>query len=259
MAEGYVYVLGNETYIENLYKVGMTTRTPEERALELSKLTGTPVPFEVVYARRLSNVAQSESWVHRKLRQYRYSSKREFFKCDLETIKSVVDNCDESRLFEDDKKSEIVMVRKDFPSKPMSDFWKEKYGDSEISPYFAYYEAECEAISKGVLDLDPDIKMKVERRSFSFVDPIKGDFFAIEPQKSKITVAPLHLKPSDIESMGVAYRDITGKKYRYGGLVRVDFVNHGDETIKNAIKLAEMSRNSDEVIETWSLLRRKPE
>ncbi len=42
MAEGYIYILLNRAFQNDLHKIGMTTKTPEERARETSNATGVP-------------------------------------------------------------------------------------------------------------------------------------------------------------------------------------------------------------------------
>ncbi|MBA3017886.1 MAG: hypothetical protein FP811_07035, partial [Desulfobacteraceae bacterium] len=46
---GWIYILTNPSLQENLIKIGKTSRTPEERAKELSAPTGVPAEFEIVY------------------------------------------------------------------------------------------------------------------------------------------------------------------------------------------------------------------
>ena len=45
----YVYVLQNPAF-PHLLKIGFTTRTPEERAEELSRHSGVPTLFRVVFS-----------------------------------------------------------------------------------------------------------------------------------------------------------------------------------------------------------------
>jgi hypothetical protein len=40
MTEGYIYILFNRAYQSDYYKIGMTTKTPQERALDISGATG---------------------------------------------------------------------------------------------------------------------------------------------------------------------------------------------------------------------------
>ena len=51
MAQGFVYILVNPAF-PGYIKVGKTTKTPEERAKELSAATGVPTPFIVAYDAR---------------------------------------------------------------------------------------------------------------------------------------------------------------------------------------------------------------
>lgn len=77
--EGYVYIISNKA-MPDLVKVGFTTRSPEERAAELS---GTSLPFPSVaeYSVIVSNAAAVEREAHRRLAQFRVSSDREWFQC----------------------------------------------------------------------------------------------------------------------------------------------------------------------------------
>ncbi|MEN9595630.1 MAG: hypothetical protein RL236_64, partial [Pseudomonadota bacterium] len=60
---GYIYVLANSA-MPDLVKVGKTTRTPAERAAELSKVTGVPTPFIVVYEQLVDDCTAAEEFVH---------------------------------------------------------------------------------------------------------------------------------------------------------------------------------------------------
>ena len=73
----------------NLYKVGWTERSPEERAQELSA-TGLPEPFKVIFSVPTDMSMEVEKKIHEKLDEFRYRSDREFFKTDLNTIKEAI-------------------------------------------------------------------------------------------------------------------------------------------------------------------------
>ncbi|MEY9584279.1 GIY-YIG nuclease family protein [Sinorhizobium fredii] len=83
MTEGYIYILFNPAYRANQYKIGMTTRTPEERALEVSSATGVPQSFEVLFSKRVADCQWAERLVHQRLAEYRSGSDREFFQVSL--------------------------------------------------------------------------------------------------------------------------------------------------------------------------------
>ncbi len=82
MQQGYVYILISPAF-PDLLKIGMTTRTPEERAKELSKGTGVPASFVVAYSELVNNCSLAESLLHEKFHNYRYMQNREFFKLSL--------------------------------------------------------------------------------------------------------------------------------------------------------------------------------
>jgi hypothetical protein len=75
---GHVYILTNESMPDYL-KIGMTTRTPDDRAKELSNVSGVPTPFVVAYSVEVVDCEAVESLVHARLGEYRHSKKREFF------------------------------------------------------------------------------------------------------------------------------------------------------------------------------------
>jgi tetratricopeptide (TPR) repeat protein len=88
---GYIYVLANSA-MPDLVKVGKTTRTPAERAAELSKVTGVPTPFIVVYEQLVDDCTAAEEFVHTMLQQkgYRESDNREFFRAPVSEIVGII-------------------------------------------------------------------------------------------------------------------------------------------------------------------------
>ncbi|MBI4618705.1 MAG: GIY-YIG nuclease family protein [Desulfobacterales bacterium] len=93
---GWIYVLINPTFQQNLLKIGVTQRTPEERAIEMSRQTGLPTPFSVYFKIEVSKCNIVERIIHDKLAKYRYAANREFFEVSLEEavsfIKKVADD-----------------------------------------------------------------------------------------------------------------------------------------------------------------------
>lgn len=84
---GYLYVLANSA-MPGLVKVGKTTRTPSERAGELSGVTGMPTPFIVVYEQLFQDCSSAEAFVHTYLahRGHRISDNREFFSAPVNIV-----------------------------------------------------------------------------------------------------------------------------------------------------------------------------
>ncbi len=91
MAAGHVYILLNAA-MPGLVKIGSTTRTPAERAKELSQATGIPTPFVVAFDEYVGSCEQAEREIHARLDKYRASSSREFFTVPLkEAIQVLVE------------------------------------------------------------------------------------------------------------------------------------------------------------------------
>lgn len=85
--KGYIYVLSNASY-NGMYKVGLTTRTVEERVSELSGSTGVPTPFVIEYFQEFNDCVEAEKNIHMllELADGRVANNREFFEVPLEKI-----------------------------------------------------------------------------------------------------------------------------------------------------------------------------
>jgi len=81
---GVIYVLKNPG-MPGFLKIGQTTRTPEVRARELSRATGVPDAFEVIYYIIVSDIDRAERAAHTMLAAYRKNKKREFFRVETHT------------------------------------------------------------------------------------------------------------------------------------------------------------------------------
>lgn len=81
---GFLYILVNQSF-GKLLKIGKTTRSPEERAKELSSATGVPTSFFVAYQEAVSDCDAAERYVHALLGQkgFRVAENREFFDVPL--------------------------------------------------------------------------------------------------------------------------------------------------------------------------------
>src|SRR5213076_1663896 len=91
MAQGFVYILINPA-IPGYIKVGKTTKTPEERAKEISAATGVPTPFIVAYDASFVDCDQAETYIHTLLetRGISRTPDREFFATSLREAIAVV-------------------------------------------------------------------------------------------------------------------------------------------------------------------------
>lgn len=83
---GYVYVLANPS-MPGIVKIGMTTRSPRQRAKELSASTGVPSPFVITFSRRVWNPRRVEALTHQALAIKRLNRRREFFKTTTDSAK----------------------------------------------------------------------------------------------------------------------------------------------------------------------------
>lgn len=86
--KGFVYLLLNPTF-PNMVKIGKTTKDPEVRVKELSRATGVPTPFKLIYQIFVSNCDVVEKEIHFELQNngLRNTSNREFF--NIEPFKAI--------------------------------------------------------------------------------------------------------------------------------------------------------------------------
>lgn len=123
MAVGYIYILLNRAFQNDHYKIGMTTKTPEERARELSSATGVPRDFEVLYAQRVSDCNRAERLLHQQLHQYRSASNREFFQIPLKAaIKALEEVADEiGRIDDEEERAPEPVPAREIPPLPLGE------------------------------------------------------------------------------------------------------------------------------------------
>lgn len=88
---GVLYVLRCTVMQEEVYKVGWTSGTAEERAKQLSSATGVPTSFIVVEAWHHTDPAGLERNVHAMLMPYRISAGREFFQVSYGKLKGIIE------------------------------------------------------------------------------------------------------------------------------------------------------------------------
>ena len=88
---GVLYVLRCTTMKDEVYKVGWTSATAEERAKVLSAATGVPSSFIVVDSWPHENAEALEKNVHAILDPYRINESREFFQADYTKISELIE------------------------------------------------------------------------------------------------------------------------------------------------------------------------
>ena len=84
----YIYVMKNRAY-PDIYKIGWTSDLPEERAEQLTS-TGVLYPWKVVFEKQFKDAEKIEKKVHSHFKKYRVKANKEFFKIDLNTIKTYI-------------------------------------------------------------------------------------------------------------------------------------------------------------------------
>jgi hypothetical protein len=87
----YIYVLVNRS-IPNMVKIGMTTRSVDERAREINRGTGVPTPWIPVYSLPCYASGILEKRVHERLAQYRINEDREMFGVTSNTAQQVIED-----------------------------------------------------------------------------------------------------------------------------------------------------------------------
>ncbi len=75
---GWIYILSTRES-RDLLKIGVTTRTVEQRTREINSATGVAIPFGVMCCWRVSKPREVETLVHNALREFRLRGDREFF------------------------------------------------------------------------------------------------------------------------------------------------------------------------------------
>lgn len=78
MRIGFVYVLLNPAFPRRV-KIGRTVRDARKRAGELSRQTGVPDDFIVLYDEMVADAKQVEELLHARFSEYRTSKNKEFF------------------------------------------------------------------------------------------------------------------------------------------------------------------------------------
>lgn len=89
---GIVYIMRSSAHGNDIYKVGLTRRAAGERAVEIGSSTGVPLPFEVLASWEVPDCGRVESEVHKHLKPFRLSKRREFFRTSLSSIVATIEH-----------------------------------------------------------------------------------------------------------------------------------------------------------------------
>lgn len=97
MEEGYIYCISNLEIMPDIYKVGITMRTPLDRLKEANSSETWKIPtFKIEFAKKVMNPKDKERKLHKHMEKFmtRIHPRREFFKGKIEDIKEVFDLLD---------------------------------------------------------------------------------------------------------------------------------------------------------------------
>jgi hypothetical protein len=89
---GWLYVLHNPGYRQPVLKIGKSSRPPTVRADELTRSTGVPQPFRLLYYVHVADMHSAERAVHIALQAHRTSPTKEFFHVPLGTAAAALDD-----------------------------------------------------------------------------------------------------------------------------------------------------------------------
>lgn len=87
---GFIYVMRNPQYAQDIYKIGLTKRTPDVRANDLSRTSGVIDYFAVMQDWEVTDCVTAEKEIHNRLASFRVTDRREFFKAPYKEIFSVI-------------------------------------------------------------------------------------------------------------------------------------------------------------------------
>lgn len=87
--DGFIYILSTRE-LPDLLKIGVTTRSVEERVKEINSATGVAIPFGVRKVWPVDNAKTTERLLHDQLAEYRVRRDREFFRIEFVTATTLI-------------------------------------------------------------------------------------------------------------------------------------------------------------------------
>ena len=88
--KGVLYVLRCMAMKEEIYKVGWTSGSAQERADQLSAVTGIPISFVVVSSWQHKDAEKLGKDTHAMLAPYRIAPNREFFQVSYDVLSKII-------------------------------------------------------------------------------------------------------------------------------------------------------------------------
>jgi len=253
---GCVYILTNPAFAGFL-KIGKTSKDPAVRARELSAGTGVPAPYAVAWDVLVSDCDQVERMMHHQLAPARARRDREFFAVPLKralavardiaapfacaceaSLPPLIHNAAEATIRPDESTVEVPPPDK---AANLTAALSTAYPACRGARFLEKHADFCSALAAGILGFGQAIEMSFDPISIIFSDGPNGKraFFGITPQLSQVLLAPLTLEIPDIRDLQIPaaqMRDISDKKYKMGGLFRVERAQ--DLAMELALELA---------------------
>ncbi|MGD9579121.1 MAG: GIY-YIG nuclease family protein [Syntrophorhabdus sp.] len=193
MGKGFVYVLRNRSF-PHLLKIGMTERSPEERAKQLSN-TSVPTPYQVAYEIEVDDCAAAERNIHAELSEYRFTQDREFFEIEIEdAIKALKKHaCKRNPAFWPSKSSDGSRHKLHQQKYSYAAFASQIYSEEPKYPMFGNNQAESRTCPYNVAPKPP-----VER-PYPSIEPRKKP--ELESESKGSLFSPYNVKPIPSEEV----------------------------------------------------------
>ena len=118
---GYIYIMANPLWGNNIYKIGMTK---DLKGRIKSFHTYLPTDTEYVYTREINDASlrKNEQEIHLQLQDYRIQYNKEFFNIELKSAIEIIENIGEDEF--DNTKIEIETLNKDKENHILKQFLK---------------------------------------------------------------------------------------------------------------------------------------
>lgn len=84
---GYLYVVSNPMFKDNLFKIGMTSKDDYNKRIKGLDNTSIPLPFDIEIIVPHHNPKALETFLHKRFKKYRIRNRREFFLMKKSLIK----------------------------------------------------------------------------------------------------------------------------------------------------------------------------
>ena len=89
---GWIYAARNSSFVDPVFKIGQSARSPVVRVDELSRDSAVYRDFELVYFVHVGNRDPAEGQAHSILREFRVNPRKEFFEAPLQSVVGALDH-----------------------------------------------------------------------------------------------------------------------------------------------------------------------